>query len=97
MDENLNNFFTSAKQLLLAKAEKSPEESVTPGQEDGSSDEEIAAYAIESVFGIAVLSGNFDLIIKALEAINAFEKAAKKEFCDTVYEKCGDQIKRYLG
>lgn len=52
--------------------------------------------AVSSVLGLAVLSGSFTYIVRALETIHAFEKLMTKDLSDKVFGQAGPQVKRYL-
>ena len=85
LSEHLATFFSDVRNLLLTKAA-----AVTPAE----SPEELAsmlANAVSCVFGLAVLSGNFEHITQALETLHAFEKTVStQDLSDKVFEKCGD-------
>lgn len=93
------------RHLLLTKAkqlsEGEPASFTDGGPENDSTTLESAAEmlgnAISCIFGLAVLSGNFEIIIQALETIHSFEKAATSaSLRDAVFSKCSDQLKHYL-
>ena len=56
----------------------------------------MAGNAVSSVFGLAVLSGNFEFIIMALDVVYAFESAASEDFSARVFAQCNADVKRYL-
>ena len=80
-------FFANIRQLLIEKAEIA----MTPGS-DVESEEHVSMIgnAVTAILGIAVLSGNFGLIIEALESLYAFEKAASKDLSDKVFAQCSE-------
>lgn len=45
--------------------------------------------AVSSVLGLAVLSGSFTYIVRALETIHAFEKLMTKDLSDKVFGQAG--------
>lgn len=82
----LASFFNNIKSLLHDKVQ----EASTPSP-DGIFGEELTSMlsnAISSIFGLSVLSGNFEHIIVALQILHDFETAASKELSDAVFEKC---------
>ena len=91
LSENLGTFFSDVRNLLLSKA------AATPLPETLDDLALMLGNAISCLFGISVLSGNFEHIIQALETVHSFEKAVtSKELSDKVFEKCGNQLKHYL-
>ena len=52
--------------------------------------------AIKSVYGLAILSGSYELIIKALDTIHRFSENTSEEVQKVVFGNCEDALKSYL-
>ena len=80
LDDRISAFMDNIKGLLLEKAAQTPS-----GSEE---DMKMLSSAISCLFGVAVLSGSFDLICKALEVISVFDKAAPEALSGQGFDAC---------
>ena len=56
----------------------------------------LQANAIQSVFGLAVLSGSFEMISSALSTIQDFTDKASEENVNVVFGQCKPALESYL-
>lgn len=57
---------------------------------------ELQSNAVKSVFGLAVLSGSFEMIVQALDTIHDFSKRAKSSNLEAVFTRCKPALESYL-
>lgn len=56
----------------------------------------LQANAVLSIFGLAVQSGCYEMIVQALDTIYDFSQKASKDNLDTVFEKCKPGLEMFL-
>jgi hypothetical protein len=57
----------------------------------------VQALSISALFGMAVLTGNHDLVIQAMEILTTFDKACQSDdYSKGVFDKCSVQLTHYL-
>jgi hypothetical protein len=88
----LNNgpeFFEGIHDLLLSSAKIFVDKKESYSEEDLKTLATLQSEAITCLFGVAVLTANYDLIVHALDTINKFEQAfSGDKFVDLVFLKC---------
>ena len=57
----------------------------------------LQSNAMQILFGLAVLTGGHELIVKALDAMHEFEQKSTKRNADEVFALCQPALKSYLG
>jgi hypothetical protein len=78
----LNNgpeFFEGLHEMLLSSAKAFVEKKESYSEEDLETLATLQSEAITCLFGVAVLTANYDLVVRALETINKFEQAFNGE------------------
>lgn len=58
--------------------------------------ENLQANAVQSIFGLAVQSGCYDMILQALETIQNFVQKSNKDNLNTIFQKCKPGLEIYL-
>ena len=93
MPQPSESFFHTIKELLVTIAGKNPER-LHPTDRD----ELVAlqANAVQSVFGLAVLSGSFEMIMSALNTIHEFAEKASEENLNAVFSKSKEALESFL-
>lgn len=70
LDDRIGAFVENIKGLLQEKVKGAAATS------DGEDNLKVISNAISCLFGVAALSGNFDLICQALETVSTFDSSA---------------------
>lgn len=93
MPQPSESFFATIQELLGTIAAKELDK-LHPS--DRSELVSLQANAIKSVFGVAVLSGSYEMIVQALNTIYDFTEKATEDNVNAVFALCKPVLESYL-